>query len=213
MASEIGKALRVDDAIGRYIEYAKASFPKRMNLEGLRIVVDCAHGATYKTTPSVLRELGAEVIVYGNQPNGTNINQDCGAVHPQLLQEAVGRHRADIGIALDGDADRAIFVCERGTGYRWRPYHGGAGARFFDARGQLAKTHDRRDGHEQLRAGARDGQGGYHPGAHAGRRPLYSGTHVGRRPTTSAASSPGISFFSTTTRPAMGLSPRCKCCL
>ena len=84
-ADEIGKAVRIDDALGRYIEFAKASFPRGMTLEGVRIVVDCAHGAAYKSTPCVLRELGAEVIVYGNQPDGMNINQDCGSMHPENL--------------------------------------------------------------------------------------------------------------------------------
>lgn len=115
VASEIGKALRVDDAIGRYIEYAKASFPKGMTLEGLRIVVDCAHGATYKTTPSVLRELGAEVIVYGNQPDGTNINKDCGAMHPEHLCRRVLEHRAQLGLAHDGDGDRVLVCDEQGS--------------------------------------------------------------------------------------------------
>src|SRR5881396_1558381 len=80
-ADEIGKAVRIEDALGRYIEYAKASFPRGMTLEGMRIVVDCAHGAGYKSTPCVLRELGADVIVYGNQPDGMNINKDCGSMH------------------------------------------------------------------------------------------------------------------------------------
>src|SRR3989475_8546021 len=83
-AEAIGKAVRIDDALGRYIEHAKACFPRGMTLEGLRIVVDCAHGAAYKSTPCVLRELGAEVMVYGNQPDGKNINQDCGSMHPSL---------------------------------------------------------------------------------------------------------------------------------
>jgi len=115
VASEVGKALRVDDAIGRYIEYAKASFPKRMNLEGVRVVVDCANGASYKTTPSVLRELGADVIVYGNQPDGMNINKDCGAMHPEGLCRKVVEHRAQLGIAHDGDADRVQLCDEQGN--------------------------------------------------------------------------------------------------
>ncbi|MCZ7640099.1 MAG: phosphoglucosamine mutase [Verrucomicrobia bacterium] len=114
VAGEIGKALRVDDAIGRYIEYAKASFPKGMNLEGVRVVVDAANGAGYKTTPCVLRELGAEVVVYGNQPDGTNINRDCGAMHPELLCRKVVEHRAQLGIAHDGDADRVQLCDEQG---------------------------------------------------------------------------------------------------
>jgi phosphoglucosamine mutase len=115
VASEVGKALRVDDAIGRYIEYAKASFPKGMNLEGVRVVVDCANGASYKTTPSVLRELGADVIVYGNQPDGMNINKDCGAIHPEALCRHVVEHRAQLGIAHDGDADRVQLCDEQGS--------------------------------------------------------------------------------------------------
>jgi phosphoglucosamine mutase len=114
VAGEIGKALRVDDAIGRYIEYAKASFPKGMNLEGVRVVVDAANGAGYKTTPCVLRELGAEVLVYGHQPDGTNINRDCGAMHPELLCRKVLEHRAQLGIAHDGDADRVQLCDEQG---------------------------------------------------------------------------------------------------
>jgi phosphoglucosamine mutase len=114
-ADAIGKAVRIDDALGRYIEYAKASFPRGLTLEGLRIVVDCAHGAAYKSTPCVLRELGAEVIVYGNQPDGQNINQDCGSMHPTLMCQKIWEHRADLGIAHDGDADRVLLCDEKGT--------------------------------------------------------------------------------------------------
>ncbi len=96
-AGEIGKAVRIDDALGRYIEYAKTSFPRGMTLEGMRVVVDCAHGAAYKSTPCVLRELGAEVIVYGNQPDGMNINKNCGSMHPEADvpqgARAPGAHR------------------------------------------------------------------------------------------------------------------------
>jgi phosphoglucosamine mutase len=114
-ADAIGKAVRIDDALGRYIEYAKASFPRGMTLEGLRIVVDCAHGAAYKSTPCVLRELGAEVIVYGNQPDGKNINKDCGSMHPTLMCQKIWEHRADLGIAHDGDADRVLLCDEKGA--------------------------------------------------------------------------------------------------
>lgn len=114
-ADAIGKAVRIDDALGRYIEYAKASFPRGLTLEGLRIVVDCAHGAAYKSTPCVLRELGAEVVVYGNQPDGKNINKDCGAMHPALMCQKVSEHRADLGLAHDGDADRVLLCDEKGT--------------------------------------------------------------------------------------------------
>jgi len=114
-AGEIGKAVRIDDALGRYIEYAKTSFPRGMTLEGIRIVVDCAHGAAYKSTPCVLRELGAEIIVFGNQPDGKNINKDCGSMHPTLMCQKIWEHRADLGIAHDGDADRVLLCDEQGT--------------------------------------------------------------------------------------------------
>ncbi|MDB6108922.1 MAG: phosphoglucosamine mutase [Pedosphaera sp.] len=114
-AGEIGKAVRIDDALGRYIEYAKSSIPRGMTLEGMRVVVDCGHGAAYKSTPCVLRELGAEVIVYGNQPDGTNINKDCGSMHPEQMCLKVREHGAHIGIAHDGDADRVLLCDETGT--------------------------------------------------------------------------------------------------
>jgi phosphoglucosamine mutase len=114
-ADAVGKAVRIDDALGRYIEFAKASFPRGLTLEGLRIVVDCAHGAAYKSTPCVLRELGAEVIVYGNQPDGMNINQDCGSMHPEAVCRKVVEHKAHLGIAHDGDADRVLLCDENGN--------------------------------------------------------------------------------------------------
>src|SRR5881275_2743508 len=113
-AAEIGKAVRIEDALGRYIEYAKSSFPRGMTLEGMRIVVDCAHGAAYKSTPCVLRELGAEIFVYGNQPDGMNIKKDCGSMHPQTICAKVRELRADAGIAHDGDADRVLLCDETG---------------------------------------------------------------------------------------------------
>src|SRR5437867_1933013 len=110
-ASEVGKAVRIDDALGRYIEFVKSSLPRSLTLEGLRIVVDCAHGASYKSTPCVLRELGAEVFVFGNQPDGMNINKECGSMHPECLCAKVRELRADLGIAHDGDADR-VLLCD-----------------------------------------------------------------------------------------------------
>jgi phosphoglucosamine mutase len=114
-ADAIGKAVRIDDALGRYIEFAKASFPRGLTLEGVRIVVDCAHGAAYKSTPCVLRELGAEVIVYGHQPDGMNINCDCGSMHPEAVCRKTVEHKADLGIAHDGDADRVLLCDEKGN--------------------------------------------------------------------------------------------------
>lgn len=113
-ADAVGKAFRIDDAEGRYIEFVKRSLPKDIDFQGLRVVVDCAHGAAYKVSPKVLRELGATVWVIGDEPDGTNINAGCGAVHPERLQQAVRDHRAQLGVAHDGDADRAVFVCEEG---------------------------------------------------------------------------------------------------
>jgi phosphoglucosamine mutase len=114
-ADLIGKAHRIDDADGRYIEFTKRSLPRDLDFQGIKLVVDCANGAAYKVAPAILRELGAKVEVIGNKPDGMNINAACGAVHPEQLQEAVCSQKADIGIALDGDADRAIFVSEQGT--------------------------------------------------------------------------------------------------
>ncbi|GBE05303.1 MAG TPA: phosphoglucosamine mutase [Nitrospirae bacterium] len=110
----IGKAFRVDDAYGRYIEYVKSTFPKGRTLEGIKIVVDCANGSTYKITPWVLSELGAEVIAINDKPDGLNINAGCGCTHPEAVQKAVLEHRADIGIAHDGDGDRTLLCDEKG---------------------------------------------------------------------------------------------------
>ena len=111
---EIGRSKRIDDVIGRYIVHIKNSFPNHYSLYGKRIVVDCANGASYIVAPTVLEELGAEVIIMANRPNGYNINTNCGAMHPELLSQKVIETRADIGIALDGDADRIVVVDERG---------------------------------------------------------------------------------------------------
>jgi phosphoglucosamine mutase len=110
----IGKAYRVDDASGRYIEYVKSTFPKGKTLEGMKIVVDCSNGSAYKITPFVLTELGADVIAINSKPDGININANCGAMHPEAMQKAVLEYKADIGIAHDGDADRTIICDERG---------------------------------------------------------------------------------------------------
>jgi len=114
-AGEIGKAFRIDDAEGRYIEFVKNTLPKGLDFQGLKVVVDCANGAAYKVAPMVLSELGADVVVLSNTPNGININQNCGSLYPQNLQKAVLAHGADIGIAHDGDADRTVLVNEKGT--------------------------------------------------------------------------------------------------
>jgi phosphoglucosamine mutase len=113
-ATRIGKAFRIDDALGRYVEFAKQSFPRGRTLDALRIAVDCANGAAYKSTPCILRELGADVHVVNNTPNGTNINANCGSTHPPEIQKAVEESQAHIGITHDGDADRVLLCDEHG---------------------------------------------------------------------------------------------------
>ncbi|SFN99668.1 phosphoglucosamine mutase [Sphingomonas sp. OK281] len=114
-SDQIGRARRIDDAQGRYIHFAKSTFPENLRLDGMRIVIDCANGAAYKVAPSALWELGADVVAIGVTPNGTNINDGVGSTAPQTLAETVVASGADIGIALDGDADRLIVVDETGT--------------------------------------------------------------------------------------------------
>ena len=110
----LGRVARVDDSQARYVEIAKATFPRRLSLAGLRVVIDCANGAAYKVAPVVLYELGAEVIKIGVDPDGTNINEECGSTHPEAMAKAVKEYRADLGIALDGDADRLLICDEKG---------------------------------------------------------------------------------------------------
>jgi len=113
-ATEVGKAFRVDDAVGRYVVFLKGTFPKKLDLTGMTIAVDCAHGAAYRVAPSVFEELGAKVITIGNEPNGENINDKFGSLYPEVISSVVKENSADIGIALDGDADRVIVVDEKG---------------------------------------------------------------------------------------------------
>ena len=112
--SDIGKAYRFDESGPRYIEFCKSTVPSDISFSSLRIVLDCANGACYKVSPEVFEELGAEVITIGNTPDGYNINQECGSTHPEVIKEAVIKHRADYGISLDGDGDRVILVDEKG---------------------------------------------------------------------------------------------------
>jgi phosphoglucosamine mutase len=114
-SAKLGKARRINDAAGRYVEFCKSTFPNHMDLRGLKIVLDCAHGATYHVAPDVFHELGAEVISIGNLPDGLNINEQVGSTHPQALQKAVLAHSADLGIAFDGDGDRVMMVDAQGN--------------------------------------------------------------------------------------------------
>lgn len=110
--ADIGRNTRIHDVDGRYIEFVKATFPRKISLKGLKVALDCSNGAAYKVAPLVFKELDAEVFVYGNTPNGLNINENCGSLHPELIQKAVIDHHADVGIALDGDADRVVMIDE-----------------------------------------------------------------------------------------------------
>jgi phosphoglucosamine mutase len=110
----IGRTRRIDDAAGRYIVYAKNAFPLNLSLDGMRIVLDCANGAAYKVAPAIFSELGADLVVIGDEPNGYNVNDKCGALHPETLCDAVLKYRADVGISLDGDADRVIMADKNG---------------------------------------------------------------------------------------------------
>jgi phosphoglucosamine mutase len=114
-ASEVGKAFRVEDAVGRYVVFLKGAFPKDLDLSGMKIAVDCAHGAAYRVAPAVFEELGAHVVTCGHEPDGENINAGCGSLYPEVVSDLVKETGADIGIALDGDADRVIVVDEKGT--------------------------------------------------------------------------------------------------
>ncbi len=113
-ATEIGRVTRIDDVTSRYIVFLKNTFPKEMRLDGLRLVIDCANGAAYKCAPAVFEELGAKILLIGAEPNGENINRNCGALHPELVREKVLEEGADMGLALDGDADRAVFIDNKG---------------------------------------------------------------------------------------------------
>jgi phosphoglucosamine mutase len=112
---ELGKAKRVDDATDQYIEFCKRTFPESLNLRGLKIVLDCAHGATYHVAPKIFSELGADVITIGNEPDGFNINLDVGSTHPKTIKEATLKHKADLGIAFDGDGDRVVMIDHLGN--------------------------------------------------------------------------------------------------
>ena len=168
---KIGRATRIDSARERYIEFAKRTLPKNLRFDGIRAVIDCANGAAYKVAPEALWELGAEVVKLGVDPNGFNINKDCGSTAPEDLIRKVGEVRADIGIALDGDADRVVIVDEKG-----RMIDGdqlmAVIAESWLRRGQACRRRHRRHGHVQSRARALSARSRAGAPAHAGRRPL-----------------------------------------
>ena len=149
----LGRAKRVDDAISRYIEFAKMTLPREVSLDGLRVVIDCANGAAYRVAPEALWELGAEVFSIGVEPDGFNINRRVGSTAPDALVKKVREMRADIGIALDGDADRVLIVDETGPRRRWRPADGG-GRGILAGGGQALPARHRRDADVEPRARA-----------------------------------------------------------
>lgn len=114
-SQSIGKAIRIEDARGRYVAFLKNAFPKELSLDGMRVVIDCANGAAYRVAPEVLEELGADVVAIGDEPDGRNINDECGSLYPERAARLVRKHEADVGVTLDGDADRVIFIDETGN--------------------------------------------------------------------------------------------------
>jgi len=145
---QVGRARKIQDSPGRYIVELKHSFPAGMTLDGLTIVLDCAHGAAYRVAPLIFEELGARVITLGIEPDGLNINKGCGSLHPEVLAAKVREHRADIGLALDGDADRLIVVDEYGTILDGGSDHGRVRGR-DDGAGHAGREHAGVYGHEQ----------------------------------------------------------------
>ena len=201
--AELGRAKRLDDAGGRYIEFVKQSFPQGLRLDGLRVVVDCAHGAAYKVAPTVFWELGAEVFSIGVSPDGLNINRECGALAPEQMRQEVLARRADIGIALDGDADRLIVADERGVildgDQLMALIATDAGAR---RRGSRAARWSRRSCPISASSAISPGRGSACTAPRSAT--AMSSRRCARSAAISAASSPATSSSATTRRPATG---------
>ncbi len=209
-SASLGRARRIDGVHDRYIEFAKRTLPRDLSLDGLRVVVDCANGAAYKVVPEALWELGADVISIGVDPDGFNINKECGSTSPEALSRKVREMRADIGIALDGDADRVILVDERG--------HVVDGdqllaviAQSWKEDGRLAKPGNRRHRDVESRARAFPRRPRHRARAHAGRRPLCAGADARPAATISAANPPVTSSCPITPPPATALSRPFRC--
>ena len=173
-AGKIGRATRIDDALGRYVEFAKASFPRGMSLEKMHIAVDVANGASYKSTPCILRELGADLTVAHDEPNGTNINADCGSTHPEEIQRIVKESGAQVGITHDGDADRVLLCDENGDLVDGDEILAIAATEML-REGRLRAEHAGRDRDEQLRPGRSAGAFRRHSLAHESGRSLCAG--------------------------------------
>ena len=205
----IGRAEKLEDARGRYVVFAKRTFPRDLTLDGVRVVVDAAHGAAYRVAPLVFAELGANVTAIGVKPNGTNINKDCGALHPDNVRAEVVKRGAQIGIALDGDADRVIVVDEKGQIVDGDAVMAMCAARMIDD-GTLKKKTVVATVMSNLgleRAMRRRGRAS----SFARRSAIAtSSRRCARAATTSAASSRGTSSSSTTRRRATASSPRSR---
>ena len=173
----IGKAQKLEDARGRYVAFAKATFPRDLSLDGVRVVIDAAHGAAYVVAPLVLQELGASVHAIGVKPNGVNINRDSGALHPDNARAEVVRRGAQIGIALDGDADRVIVIDEKGQIVDGDAVMAMCAIRMMRDK-ELQARHGGGHGHEQPRSRAIADQAGGAAGADARRRPLRGRSHA-----------------------------------
>ena len=179
-SADLGRAKRIDDARGRYIENLKSSFPKGLTLNGLKIVVDSAHGAAYHLAADLFFELGADVVRLGTEPNGLNINDGCGSNEPALLRETVLREGADLGVALDGDADRLVLVDDRGDVIDGDQVLGLIAGSWRDDR-LPARRGRGRHGHVESRAGDASGRARSRPAPHQGRRPLRGRADARRR--------------------------------
>ena len=189
----IGRAKRIDDARGRYVHFAKSTFPDHLRLDGLKVVVDCANGAAYHVAPEALWELGADVIPLGVKPDGLNINDGCGSTHPQLLRETVVASGADIGLALDGDADRLIVVDEKGRMVDGDQLMALVATRYLHRRGELKGGAVVATVMSNLGLERRLGKDGHRPEAHRRSATAMCSRRCARRAATSAASSPGTS--------------------
>ena len=201
----------IESAQERYIEFAKRTLPRNIRLNDLRVVIDCANGAGYQVAPDALWELGAEVIKIGVEPNGRNINHKCGSTAPEALCDKVREMRADIGIALDGDADRVVIVDEKGQHRRRRPDHGRDRRELAPARQAGGR---RRGGDGHVEPGARALPEGPRPraGAHAGRRPLRRRAHAQARLQRRRRAVRATSCCPISPPRATAWSRRCRCC-
>ena len=209
-SAALGRVKRIDGVQDRYIEFAKRTLPRNLSLDGLRIVVDCANGAAYSVAPAALWELGAEVVSIGVEPDGFNINNECGSTAPDALGAKVREIRADIGIALDGDADRVRADRRARPSHRWRPDHGSDRGELEGGRPPRQARRGRHH-HVEPRAGALPGSPRGLRCPHRGRRPLRARGDAQARIQPRRRGSPATSSCRTTRPPATAWSRRSRC--